>query len=62
MDNNFLLTFSYENDEGMFDEDFKWYKSEEAMLKDIEDMKKYTKDLIVLEAIEILSLRIIEIE
>ena len=61
MDKNFLLTFSYENDEGMDDKDFKWYESEKAMLKDIEDMKEYTEDLRVIEAIEILNSRAIKV-
>jgi len=62
MDQNFLLTFSFENDEGMDDKDFKWYESEEEMIQDIEDMKKYTKDLMVIEAMEILDSREINIE
>jgi len=61
MDRKFLLTFSFENDEGMDDKDFKWYETEEEMLKDIEDMKAYTKDLEVMEAIEMLSFRLIEV-
>ena len=62
MEQNFLLTYSFENDEGMSDSNFNWYETEEAMRKDIEDMKNYTKDLEVMEAFEILSYREIDLE
>ena len=62
MEQNFLLTYSFENDEGMSDSSFNWYETEEEMYKDIEYMKKYTKDLEVIEAFEILSYREIKFE
>jgi len=62
MDKRFLLTFTYENDDGYEDRDYKWYETEEEMLKDIEDMREYTKDLEVNKAMEITSVRMIEVK
>ena len=56
----FLLTYSFENMEGMSDGDFKWYSTEEEMIEDTIDKKEYLKDFKVLQALEILSARYIK--
>ena len=62
MHKRFLLTFSFENREGMYDGDYKWYESEEAMKIDIEDMKEYIKDFKIVDALEVISVRKIKLE
>ena len=61
MNKKFLLTYGFENMEGMEQTDYAWYETEEDMKENIEDMKEYMKDFSVVEAIEILSLRIIKL-
>ncbi len=61
MDNRFLLTYGFENMEGMCQKNFKWYLTEEEMMQDIEDMKEYLTDFGVIKAMEILNVRNIEL-
>ncbi len=57
MDNNFLLTYSYENDEGRTDANYSWYESEEEMNDDIQFMKNTLHDFRINEAMEIMQVR-----
>jgi len=57
----FLLTYTYTNDEGMFDRSYSWYETEEEMLKDIEFMKSCIEDLEIETSIEIYNSREINI-
>jgi hypothetical protein len=61
MDKKFLLTYGFENTEGMDQTSYRWYKTEEDMRKNIEDMKEYMKDFSIVQAIEILSSRFIKL-
>ena len=62
MDNNFLLTYSYENQEGMSDSDYDWYETEEKMLEDIEFKKEVLHDFRINEAIQVLGVKNIELK
>jgi len=57
---NYLLTYSYENMEGMSDGDYQWYETEEQMNESIEDKKEIFKDFKICDAIEICSYRNIQ--
>lgn len=61
MDGKYLLTYSYENEEGMNDSDYDWYETEEKMVEDIEFKKEVLHDFKINEAMEIFSARNIEI-
>jgi len=61
MDKNYLLTYSYENNEGMSDTDYAWYSSEEEMYEGIEFKKEIFHCFEVIDAIEIINARDIKI-
>ena len=61
MDQNFLLTYSFENNEGMYDQNFGWYETREEMIEDIEAKESCLKDFKIIEAIEILNSRKMEL-
>ena len=62
MEQKFLLIFSFKNTEGMYRQGFDWYLTEEEMMIDIEDKKEYLKNFKMIEAMEILSARDIDIK
>jgi hypothetical protein len=62
MDNKFLLTFLYENIEGMYSSDFNWYATEEEMIEDIEFKKDTYNKFKIIDAIEIIGAREVEYE
>jgi hypothetical protein len=57
----FLLTYRYENEEGMYVTDYEWYKTKEDMIKDIEFLREFLKDFEIHDAMEILNYNDLEI-
>lgn len=62
MDNNFLITYSYENNEGMTDFGYSWYESEESMIEDVDFKRGFLKDFEIQDAMEILGVRNIDLK
>ena len=54
METLFLVTYFYENDEGMSDRDYALFATEEKMLNGIEDIKEYNRKVVINRAMEIL--------
>lgn len=59
---NFLLTFEYENTEGMYELGYSWHSSEEEINKEIKRKKEIYSYFKVKEVIEILQARDIKIK
>ena len=60
MDNNFLLTYNYENSEGIYDSDYAWFESEDEMREEIDFLKEKHKKFKVNEMFEIINAREVE--
>lgn len=58
---NFLLTFEYENTEGMYELGYSWHPSEEEIIKEIKRKREVYVYFEVREVIEILQARDINI-
>lgn len=62
MDNNFLLTYSQEDEEGYIVDSYTWYESEEKMLDGIKFKQQYYSSFVINEVIEILTSREIDVK
>lgn len=61
MNRNFLLTYNFENEEGMYDSNYAWFESEEEMREEIEFFIDIYKDFEIDEMFEIINAREIEL-
>lgn len=60
MDRNYLLTFSYQNEEGFSISSFSWNDTLEELKEDILDYKKHLNDFDVIEIVKINSCEILD--
>lgn len=61
MDNRFLITFEYETEEGGMGSTYSWFESEEEMRKGIEGLKAIYRTFEVIEMLEVITSREIEL-
>ena len=61
MDKNFLLTYSFENTEGMHDTDYAWFETEQELREEIDFCKDFYKEFQINEVFEIINAREIEL-
>lgn len=61
MNRNFLLTYNFENTEGMNDSDYAWFETEQEMRDEIEFCRDFYKDFQINEMLEIVNAREIEL-
>ena len=61
MNKNFLLTYSFENFEGMHDSNYAWFETEEEMRNEIEFFMDIYKDFEINEMFEIINGREVEL-
>ena len=61
MDNRFLITFDYGTEEGKMGSTYNWFESEEEMRKGIEGLKTIYKTFEVIEVLEVIASREVEL-
>jgi hypothetical protein len=57
MERKFLLTYHFENMEGMFQQCFQWFFTEKEMMEAIEDKAEILKDFYIIDMLEVYSVR-----